>query len=125
MDETLFLSFNIVSKVFFLIFRFSMCLCCSSDSMIFLAMCFLRVYVLCLIANFIDANVRIKHSRLHFIIKSMSSLILRCFAISSSKFHVIFNISCPYFFLITLKMLIRVYNIIVKKITRSPNIFGK
>ena len=125
MDDILFLSFNVASKIFFLIFHFSMCLCCSFDSIIFLAIFFLRRCVPCLIASFTDANVGSKPSRLHFIIKSMSSLILRCFVISSSKFLVIFNISCPCFFLITLKILIRAHNFKVKRITRSTNIFGK
>ena len=98
MDATLFFSFN-VSKIFFLIFRFSMCFCCSSDSIIFLAMCFLRHFIPCLIDNFTDANVGIKPSSLHFVIKS--SLLLQCFLIGFSKFFVIFSISYPCFSLRT------------------------
>lgn len=98
MDATLFFSFN-VSKIFFLIFRFSMCFCCSSDSIIYLAMCFLRHFIPCLIDNFTDANVGIKPSSLHFIIKS--SLLLQCFLIGFSKFFVIFSISYPCFSLRT------------------------
>ena len=112
-DDTLFLGFNVVSKIVVLIFRFSMCLCCSSDST------YGRRCVPCLVANFTNAYVGIKPSHLHFIIKSISSLILRCFVISSSKFLVTFNVSPPCFFQRTLKVLIRAYNFVVKTGFRS------
>ena len=54
MDDRLFLSFDVVSKIFFMIFRFLMCLCCDSDSIIFLGLFLLRRCVPCLIANFMD-----------------------------------------------------------------------
>lgn len=114
MDDTSFLAFS----VFFLISRFSICLYCSSDSVIFLAMFLLRSYVPCLVANFAEANIGIKPTHLHFITKSMSSLTLRC-SVISSRFLMIFNASPPCLFQRTLKILLRAYNFIVKTVLSS------
>ena len=115
-----FSAWTLFLRSFFFLFHFLMCLCCSSFVAIFL----LRRWVPCLIADFTDMNVGIKPSCLHFIIKSMSILTLWCFVVSSCNCCVLCNISCPCFFLRTLKTLVGAYNFNLKKI-RSTNIFGR
>lgn len=112
MDDTSFLAFS----VFFLISRFSICLYCSSDSVIFLAMFLPRRYVPCLVANFAEPSIGIKPTHLHFITKS--SLTLRC-SVISSKFLMIFNASQPCSFQRTLKILLWPYNFITKTVLSS------
>ena len=60
---------------------------------------------------------------LAFLIKLISSVMLRCFEIKSFNFLVILIISYPYFFSIILKISMWAYNLMVNNIIKSKYIF--
>ena len=119
------LSCDDVSKICFFKLRFSLCLFCSSGFITVLAILFLSRIVPCLIARFPVANVGLQFFFLQVFINLISNTFFWCFVNKSSKFLAVLTISCPCFLVITLKTLIRVYNLIVTNINRSKYIFSK